>query len=304
MSGTARSVKPFRWALIAPYLWLLLFFAAPFAIVAKISLSQSALAQPPYLPVFAFADGVAEWLRGARQFSLDAYAGLFDDSIYFDSYVSSLRIAAISTVASLLIAYPFALCIARSSPRWRATLFVLAVAPFWTSFLIRVYAWIAILKDEGLLNRALQALGLIDEPLHIIATDWAVIIGIVYSYLPFMVLPIYVALERQDGSLIEAAADLGAKPWRAFASITLPLSLPGVLSGCLLVFIPAVGEFVIPDLLGGSDTLMIGHTMWVEFFDNRDWPTASAAAIVLLAALVIPIALYERLQARALQDVR
>ncbi len=301
MSGVTPT-RLFRWALVLPYVWLLLFFAVPFAIVAKISLSQSALAQPPYTPAFDFAQGIAGWIEGVRALSLESYAQLFDDTIYFDSYVSSIRLAAISTFISLLIAYPFALAIARSSRRWRPILFGLAIAPFWTSFLIRVYAWIAILKDEGLLNNALMAAGLIDEPLHIFATDWAVVIGIVYSYLPFMVLPIYVALERQDPSLLEAASDLGASPWRSFWSVTAPLSLPGVLSGCLLMFIPAVGEFVIPDLLGGSDTLMIGRTMWVEFFDNRDWPTASAAAIVLLVALLIPISFYERMQERSLRN--
>jgi putrescine transport system permease protein len=288
-----------RRALILPYLWLAVFFAAPFAIVAKISLSQSALAQPPYAPAFAWADGPGGWLAKLGQLSLQSYAMLFSDSLYFDSYLSSLRLAAISTVCALLVAYPFSLAIARASARWRPVLYTLAIAPFWTSFLIRVYAWMAILKDEGFLNHALIALGLIHAPLHIFATDWAVVIGIVYSYLPFMTLPIYAAIAQQDGALVEAAADLGASPLRAFWRVTFPLSLPGVLTGCLLVFIPAVGEFVIPDLLGGSDTLMIGHTMWVEFFDNRDWPTAAAAAIVLLVALVAPIALYERLQGRA-----
>ena len=302
MSALVRRLRALPWALIAPYGWLLLFFAAPFAIVAKISLSQSALAQPPYQPTFDFADTLGEWLSKLSQLSFAAYSGLFEDPIYFESYLSSMRLAAISTLASLAIAYPFALAIARSSPRVRPVLFGLAIAPFWTSFLIRVYAWITILKDEGLLNNALRALGVIDEPLHIFATDWAVAIGIVYSYLPFMVLPIYVALERQDRALLEAAADLGAPPWRAFLRVTLPLSLPGMLSGCLLVFIPAVGEFVIPDLLGGSDTLMIGHTMWVEFFDNRVWPAASAAAILLLAALLVPIAIYERIQERSLRS--
>ncbi len=288
-----------RKVLLIPLAWMLVFFAAPFAIVAKISISQSALAQPPYEPVFNWADSVAEWLSRAGQFSFESYRTLIGDSLYFDAYLSSLWIAAISTIAALLIAYPFALSISRASSRWRPVLFVLAVAPFWTSFLIRVYAWIAILKDEGFLNHALMALGIVSEPLHIFATDTAVVVGIVYSYLPFMVLPIYVALEKQDVALIEAAADLGASPWRAFRQITLPLSLPGVLTGCLLVFIPAVGEFVIPDLLGGSDTLMIGRTMWVEFFDNRDWPTAAAAAILLLAVLLLPLHLYDRLQRNA-----
>jgi putrescine transport system permease protein len=287
------------WALVLPYLWLAALFAAPFAIVAKMSLSQAALALPPYEPVFSWADGVAGWLAKLSQLSLDSYAALFVDSLYLDSYLSSLRLAAIATLCALLVAYPFSLAITRASPTWRPILYILAIAPFWTSFLIRVYAWIAILKDEGFLNHALIALGLIDEPLRIFATDWAVVIGIVYSYLPFMTLPIYVAIAQQEPALIEAAADLGASPLRAFWRVTFPLSLPGVLTGCLLVFIPAVGEFVIPDLLGGSDTLMIGRTMWVEFFDNRDWPTAAAAAIVLLLALLAPITLYERMQGGA-----
>lgn len=284
------------WILSLPLVWMLLFLVAPFAIVAKISLSRSALAQPPYEPSFDWSAGVADWMERATQFSFDAYAGLFADTIYLDAYVSSLRIAAISTLCALLIAYPFALSIARAKGVLRPVLFVLAVAPFWTSFLIRVYAWIGILKDEGLLNHALIWLGLVEEPLQIFATDIAIVIGIVYSYLPFMILPIYVALEKQDAALLEAAADLGASPWRAFVQVTLPLSLPGVLAGCLLVFIPAVGEFVIPDLLGGSETLMIGRTMWVEFFDNRDWPAASAAAILLLLVLLIPLRIYDRLQ--------
>ncbi len=284
------------WILSLPLVWMLLFLLAPFAIVAKISLSRSALALPPYEPSFNWSDSFAEWMERAAQFSFDAYAGLFADTIYLDAYLSSLRIAAISTVCALLVAYPFALSIARAKGALRPVLFVLAVAPFWTSFLIRVYAWIGILKDEGLLNYALIWIGIIDEPLKIFATDIAIVIGIVYSYLPFMILPIYVALEKQDAALLEAAADLGASPWRAFLQVTLPLSLPGVLAGCLLVFIPAVGEFVIPDLLGGSDTLMIGRTMWVEFFDNRDWPAASAAGILLLLVLLIPLRIYDRLQ--------
>ncbi len=284
------------WILSLPLVWMLLFLVAPFAIAAKISLSRSALAQPPYEPSFDWSAGVADWMERATQFSFDAYAGLFADTIYLDAYLSSLRIAALSTLCALLIAYPFALSIAHAKGVLRPVLFVLAVAPFWTSFLIRVYAWIGILKDEGLLNHALIWLGLIEEPLQIFATDIAIVIGIVYSYLPFMILPIYVALEKQDAALLEAAADLGASPWRAFVQVTLPLSLPGVLAGCLLVFIPAVGEFVIPDLLGGSDTLMVGRTMWVEFFDNRDWPAASAAAILLLLVLLVPLRIYDRLQ--------
>lgn len=286
------------WALIVPYGWLALFFLAPLALVAKISLSKSVIAQPPYDPVFNFSDGLAGWIDSARKFSLVAYNGLFDDPLYLESYLSSLAIAGVSTLLALLVAYPLALAIARSDRKHRATLIALAVAPFWTSFLIRVYAWIAILKDEGFLNHALMKFGLIDAPLTIYATNIAVVIGIVYSYLPFVVLPIYNSLEKQDATLREAAADLGAGPLATFFKVTLPLSLPGVTAGALLMFIPAVGEFVIPDLLGGSDTIMIGRTMWNDFFENRDWPAASAGAIVLLVLLVGPIVWFERRQTK------
>jgi putrescine transport system permease protein len=282
-----------------PYAWLLLFFLAPFALVLKISLSQSALSQPPYAPVFDRSDNFGSLLEKLASLSLESFGGLFSDSLYVDSYISSVLIAAIATVLTLIVAYPFALAIARSSPRARPILMGLGIAPFWTSFLIRVYAWIGILKDEGLLNHFLLSLGLIDAPLGLYATNTAIVIGMVYSYLPFMLLPLYAAIEAQDAVLLEAAADLGASPWRAFLRITLPLSARGIVAGSLLVFIPAVGEFVIPDLLGGSDTLMIGRTLWNDFFVNRDWPTASAAAIVLLILLVGPLLIYERLQ---LQD--
>ena len=284
-----------RLVLGAPWLWLIVFFLIPFAIVVKISLSEAALAQPPYTPVFDLSDGW-EALNRLGDLSLSAYAGLADDWLYAQAYWSSLRLAFISTLFTLAVAYPLAYAMARAPLHLRPILVVLAVAPFWTSFLIRVYAWITILKDEGLLNHTLLSLGLISEPLHIFASDTAVVIGIVYSYLPFMVLPLYNAIARQPPELIEAAADLGASPLAAFWRVTVPLSASGVLAGCLLVFIPAIGEFVIPDLLGGSDTLMIGRTLWVEFFDNRDWPAASAVAVVLLGLLLVPMALYERSQ--------
>jgi putrescine transport system permease protein len=287
-----------RLALAVPYLWLALFFLAPLALVFKISLSKSAIAMPPYEPSFAFPFDITNWIEQARKFSFDAYRGLADDPLYLQSYLVSLGIAGVSTLLAVLVAYPLALAIARSDVRWRPLLIGLAVAPFWTSFLIRVYAWIAILKEEGLLNHALMGLGLIDEPLAIFATNTAVVIGMVYSYLPFVILPIYNALEKQDATLREAAADLGATPMRTFLSVTLPLSAPGVIAGALLMFIPAVGEFVIPDLLGGSDTMMIGRTMWNDFFENRDWPAASAGAIVLLLLLVAPIVWFERRQTR------
>ncbi|MFO1118211.1 MAG: ABC transporter permease subunit [Beijerinckiaceae bacterium] len=287
-----------RRALIAPYLWLAIFFLAPLALVFKISLSKSVVAQPPYEPTFGFGMAPGAWLEQAQKFSIEAYRGLVADPLYLESYLTSLAVAALSTLVALLVAYPLALAIARSDRRWRGALIALAVAPFWTSFLIRVYAWVAILKDEGLLNHALISLGIIAEPLAIFATTTAVVIGIVYSYLPFVILPIYNSLEKQDAALLEAAADLGASPFRAFLSITLPLSMPGVLAGALLMFIPAVGEFVIPDLLGGSDTMMIGRVMWNDFFENRDWPAASAGAIVLLVLLVGPIVWFERRQTR------
>ena len=281
-----------------PYLWLIAFFAVPFAVIVRLSLSQSVVGQPPYEPQFDWAGGVAGIIERARQFSFENFGILFSDALYLEAYLSSLRLALVSTLICLLVAYPMALAMSRAPKHLKPALVLLAIAPLWASFLIRVYAWIAILRDEGLLNHALMGLGLIAEPLRIFATDTAVVIGIVYSYLPFMVLPIFNAIDRQDRSLVEAAMDLGANRTSAFWTVTFPLSLPGVLAGSLLVFIPAVGEFVIPDLLGGSDTLMIGRTMWNEFFANRDWPVASAAAIVLLAALLVPLVLFERAQMR------
>jgi putrescine transport system permease protein len=289
-----------KWLLIAiPYLWLVVFFLVPFFIVFKISFSEIALAIPPYAPAFTFADGWAGFVEKLRQLSVDNYLWLTNDPLYLSAYLSSVGIAFVSTVIALLIGYPLAYGMAQAPRGLRPVLLMLVILPFWTSFLIRVYAWIGILKRDGSLNLMLQWLGVIDEPLSIINTNTAVVIGIVYSYLPFMVLPLYAALERMDHSLIEAAQDLGCTRRKAFWTITLPLSLPGILAGSMLVFIPAVGEFVIPDLLGGSDTLMIGKTLWVEFFSNRDWPVASAVATVLLVILVAPIAIFQSLQARA-----
>lgn len=288
--------------LAIPYAWLLLFFALPFAVIVRLSLSQSIVAQPPYAPQFDPAGGISGLIESARQFSLENFAILFSDALYLESYLSSVRIALIATTIALLIAYPLALAMSRAPQHLKPALILLAIAPFWTSFLIRVYAWILILRDEGLLNTALLSLGVISEPVRLFSTEKAVIIGIVYSYLPFMVLPIFNAIDRQDASLVEAARDLGASRTTAFWTITFPLSLQGVLAGCLLVFIPAVGEFVIPDLLGGSDTLMIGRTMWNEFFANRDWPVASAAGIVLLFALLAPLIIFQRAQSR--EDAR
>jgi putrescine transport system permease protein len=289
---------PGRFLAFGPSAWLTAFVLIPFALVAKISLSRQVIAQPPYEPTFSFADGWSGVVAKLSELSFDAYEALASDDIYLLSYLSSLRVAAVAAVFTLLVAYPLALAIARAPRARRPALVMLAVAPFWTSFLIRVYAWILILKEEGLLNRALLALGLISQPLQIFATEPAVIIGMVYSYLPFMILPIYAALEGQDGALVDAAADLGASPTRAFWRVTFPLSLKGVAAGCVLVFIPAVGEFVIPDLLGGSDMLMIGRALWTTFFSNRDWPGASAVAIVLLALILPALWLYERAHMR------
>ena len=287
-----------RLTVAIPYLWLLVFFLAPFLIVLKISLSTPAVSIPPYAPVFELADGPAGWWAKAKQLTFDNYAFLTSDSLYWRSYLSSVRIAFVSTLLALMLAYPMAYGMARAPKRWRATLVMLVILPFWTSFLIRVYAWIGILKKEGLLNQLLLSTGLIDDPLTILNTNAAVYIGIVYSYLPFMVLPLYAALERMDDTLIEAATDLGASPLKAFWTITVPLSIPGIVAGSMLVFIPAVGEFVIPDLLGGSDTLMIGKTLWNEFFRNRDWALSGAVAVLLLLILVVPITIFQQVQAQ------
>ncbi|MDQ2633112.1 MAG: ABC transporter permease subunit [Pseudomonadota bacterium] len=284
-----------RLVIAVPYFWLFVFFLVPFVIVFKISLSQTAIAMPPYSPVF----GVDGFFDALRQLNFDNYLWLLDDPLYFNAYVSSLWIAGVSTVLALMVGYPIAYGMARAPAAMRPTLLMLVILPFWTSFLIRVYAWMGILKPEGLLNQLLLSLGVIDTPLVIMNTNTAIFIGIVYSYLPFMILPLYSSLEKMDFSLIEAAQDLGCTPTAAFWKITFPLSLPGVIAGCMLVFIPAVGEFVIPDLLGGSQTLMIGKTLWNEFFANRDWPVSSAVAVILLLLLIVPIMIFQSAQARA-----
>ncbi len=289
-------------AALAPFLWLGVFFAFPFLLVAKLSLSDTALAMPPYAPQIDWSKGLAGLAAFVRALDFETYARLVSDRLYISAYLSSLRFAAIGTGILLIVGYPIAYGMARCPPAARRALVMAVILPFWTSFLIRIYAWIAILKPEGLLNAALRALGL--PALDILDTDVAVYVGLVYAYLPFMVLPLYAVLERQDHSLLEAAADLGCGPTEAFWRVTFPLSLPGVGAGALLCFIPMVGEFVIPDLLGGSKTLMLGKTIWTEFFANRDWPAASAVAIVLLATLVIPIVLYQRQQARILEAGR
>ncbi|TGP22422.1 MULTISPECIES: ABC transporter permease subunit [unclassified Mesorhizobium] len=288
-----------RLVIVVPYLWLLFFFLVPFIIVFKISLSQTAIAMPPYTPVLDFSDGVSGFFAGFRELNFDNYTLLTQDALYFNAYVTSVIIAGISTVLTLIVGYPIAYGMARAPATVRPILLMLVILPFWTSFLIRVYAWIGILKPEGLLNELLLSLHIISDKLQILNTYNAIFIGIVYSYLPFMVLPLYSSLEKMDYSLIEAAQDLGCPPTGAFWKITFPLSLPGVIAGCLLVFIPAVGEFVIPDLLGGSQTLMIGRTLWNEFFNNRDWPVSSAVAVILLLVLIIPIMFFQQAQAKA-----
>ncbi len=280
---------------LPPYGWLVVFFLLPFLIVLKISLSELQAAIPPYKAIFAWAeDGILQ-----LRLNFGNYSYLFSDELYALAYLNSLKVAAISTALTLLIGYPMAYTIARSPARYRNPLLMLVVLPFWTSLLIRVYSWMGILKNEGLLNSFLMWLGIIDSPIQIMETNTAVYIGIVYSYLPYMILPLYATLEKMDLTLLEAAADLGCPPFKAFLKITLPLSMPGVIAGTLLVFIPAVGEFVIPDLLGGPDTLMIGKVIWAEFFDNRDWPVASAVAVAILILLVVPIMLYQRNESRA-----
>jgi putrescine transport system permease protein len=288
-----------RLAGVLPLLWLAVFFAFPFALVAKLSLSDTALAIPPYAPRLDFSRGLAGFRDFAAALDLETYARLAHDRLYLDAYLSSLWLAGLGTGILLLIGYPIAYGITRCSPRARQALVMAVVLPFWTSFLIRIYAWIAILKPAGVLNGALHVLGL--PRIDILNTETAVVLGLVYAYLPFMVLPLYAVLDRQDESLVEAAQDLGATPVQAFWRVTFPISLPGAAAGALLCFIPMAGEFVIPDLLGGSQTLMLGRVIWTEFFANRDWPAASAVAIVLLATLLAPILLFEREQAKVLR---
>ena len=291
--------RPRSRAAILPGLWLAILFAFPFLLVLRLSLSDTALAIPPYTPQIDWAKGV----EGIRAFvgalDVDMYRRLGSDRLYLDAYVSSLGFAATGTLFALLVGYPMAYGMAKCRPGVRSVLMMLVILPFWTSFLIRVYAWVGILKPQGLLNAFLSLLHI--PPVDLLYTPAAVQIGLVYSYLPFMVLPLYAALERLDHTLLEAAADLGSPPWKSFWQVTWPLSIPGVIAGCLLCFIPMVGEFVIPDLLGGPGSLMIGRSIWMEFFSNRDWPFASAVAIVLLITLIAPIILYQRQQAKALE---
>lgn len=304
MSGRRIFFRPGRLAAIAPYLWTVLFFLVPFAFVLKISLSQTAVAQPPYLPVLDLSAGWERLESALQALSLDNFRLLVSDQLYLLSYFRSLYVAATATLILLVIGYPIAYAMARLPRRWQAIAMMLVIVPFWTSFLIRIYAWINILQHDGLLNRLLLALHLVSQPLVWLSTDSAMYLGLVYSYLPFMILPLYATLAKMDPALEEAASDLGAPRWQIFWLVTFPLSLPGIGAGVLLCFIPIVGEFVIPDLLAGSGSLMIGQTLWLEFFTNRDWPLASAAAIVLLMVLLVPLLFYERVQRRQFEQGR
>jgi putrescine transport system permease protein len=304
MSARRIFTRPARLAAVAPYLWMALFFLVPFGFVLKISLSQTAIAQPPYLPLFDLAQGWVGIKAAAAELSLDNFRLMVSDNLYALSYLRSLVVALVSTAILLLIGYPVAYGMARLPPKWQGIAMTLVIVPFWTSFLIRIYAWINVLQHDGLLNKVLLALHLVATPVVWLSTDSAMYLGIVYSYLPFMILPLCATLAKMDPALLEAAGDLGSSPRQAFWLVTFPLSLPGVGAGALLCFIPIVGEFVIPDLLAGSDSMMIGQTLWLEFFTNKDWPVASAAAVVLLVLLVAPLLLYDRLQRRQLEGAR
>lgn len=289
-----------RTAVVAgPFIWLLLFFLVPFLLVVKISFADLQLGIPPYTELTTYTDGVIH-----VALDLSHYAFLLTDSLYFATYVNSVVVAAVSTLLCLLIGYPMAYYIARSNPASRNLLMMAVMLPFWTSFLIRVYAWIGILKNNGLLNNFLMSTGLIHAPIELYHTNTAVYIGMVYSYLPFLVMPLYAHLVKMDMTLLEAAYDLGAKPWRAFWQITLPLSKNGIIAGCLLVFIPAVGEYVIPELLGGADTLMIGRVMWDEFFNDMDWPMASAVTVAMVLLLLVPMAVFQYYQVKELEGAK
>jgi putrescine transport system permease protein len=281
-----------RTVIYLPYAWLVLFFLVPFLLVLKISFADPVIAQPPYSDLLSWSEDSGYQLQG----SLDNFRFLFEDNLYVISYLKSIRIALVATVLCLLLGFPMAYAIARTPQPWRNLLLLLVMLPFWTSSLLQLYAWMVMLSQQGVINHLLLGLGVIEAPLHILYTDTAVYIGIVYTFLPFMVLPLYATLERLDPDLHEAAADLGASPWAVFRDVTLPLALPGIVAGALLVFIPALGSYIIPAMLGGLDTLMIGRTLYDEFFINRDWPLASAVAIVLLLVLIIPIMLFQRLQ--------
>lgn len=278
-----------------PFIWLLLFFLTPFFIVAKISLAELAIASPPFTKMIEWTDSGVVTIR----LVFDNFIYILEDSLYFDTYVNSLKISVTSTILCLLFGYPIAYAIVRSGPVAKPVLLFLVILPFWTSFLLRVYAWMGLLADQGTINNLLIGMGLIDEPIRMLYTEFAVLLGIVYTYMPFMILPLYANMEKLDGSLNEAAADLGSRPTNTFFKVTLPLTVPGIVAGSLLVFIPATGEYVIPDLLGGGNVQMIGRVLYNEFSRNSDWPVAAAVAIVLLLVLVLPIALFQYFQGKS-----
>jgi putrescine transport system permease protein len=308
MTGIVDRMPPLRWTrdflaalgfrgrslvIAIPVIWLLIFFLIPFLVVAKISLSEAAIASPPYLPLWEW-----EGMRLLLNLNFENFEYLWTDALYANAYVFSLKIAFISAVFALLIGYPMAYYIARSEEPKRTLLLTLVILPFWTSFLLRVYAWQGFLRSNGVINNFLIWIGVIDTPIQMLQTNFAVFIGIVYTYLPFMILPLYANLVKLDETLLEASADLGGRPIATFFHVTLPLSMPGIIAGFMLVFVPAIGEFVIPELLGGPDTLMIGKVLWQEFFSNRDWPVASAVAIAMLVVVVLPIMWLRNMQAR------
>ena len=312
MATLIERVPPLRWSssllrrfglhgsglvIAVPVLWLLVFFLIPFVVVAKISLSEAMIARPPYSPLFEW-DG---WRLNVVM-NLENFRYLWTDRLYINAYFFSIQVAFISATVALLVGYPMAYFIARSPEPRRTFLLMMVILPFWTSFLLRVYAWQGFLRSNGVINNTLISLGIIDTPIQMLQTNFAVYLGIVYTYLPFMILPLYANLVKLEESLLEASADLGAKPMATFFYITLPLSLPGIVGGFMLVFIPAIGEFVIPELLGGPDTLMIGRVLWNEFFSNRDWPVASAVAIAMLVAVVVPIMILRTFQARLTEE--
>jgi putrescine transport system permease protein len=281
-----------------PFFWLLIFFLAPFFIVAKISLAELVIASPPFSNMVQWVDGSVVTIR----LVFDNFIYIFEDPLYARTYVNSLKIASISTVFCLLVGYPIAYGIIRSGPVAKPLLLFAIILPFWTSFLLRVYAWMGLLADQGTINSLLISLGLIEMPIQMLYTEFAVYVGIVYTYLPFMILPLYANMEKLDSTLNEAAADLGSGPINTFFKITLPLTAPGIIAGSLLVFIPATGEYVIPDLLGGGNVQMIGRLLYNEFARNVDWPVASAVAIVLLLLLVLPMVIYQHYQAKSSED--
>ena len=289
-----------RWlAIVPPFIWLSLFLLLPFLLVLKISFADLRFGVPPYTPLAELKDQTLSLML-----SLRGYILLFTDSLYISTYLNSVKMAGITTLCCILIGYPMAYYIARSSPSVRNVLLLGVILPFWTSLLLRVYAWVGILRNDGLLNNFLMWLGVIDAPLEIYRTDLAVYIGLVYAYLPFFILPLYANLVKFDLRLLEAAYDLGARPWRAFFSVTLPLSMPGVIAGAMLVFIPSVGEYVIPEMLGGADTLMMGRVMWTEFFNNADWPMAAAVTCVMVLLLLVPLVIFQYNQVKQMEAER